>query len=249
MARPRPYRQIDGMTNSIDKRIAQLDWPALQAALDENGFAVTPPLLAPSQCRDLIKLYGDETLFRSRVIMQRHAFGKGEYQYFRYPMPEPVQALRETLYPHLAPVANGWSERLDEPTKFPANLKAYLARCHAAGQKRPTALMLKYGAGDYNCLHQDLYGEHVFPLQATILLSDAQNDFTGGEFMLVEQRPRQQSKGEVVPLKQGQAVLFAVNSRPVKGSRGYYRAKLRHGVSRIRSGDRFTLGIIFHDAM
>ncbi|MEO8557839.1 MAG: 2OG-Fe(II) oxygenase [Rhodospirillales bacterium] len=237
------------MEQQISDRIAVVDWAALQAALDENGFAVTPSLLTPKQCRELIALYGEEAAFRSRVIMQRHAFGRGEYQYFRYALPEPVQQLRESLYPQLAPVAQGWAERLGEETKFPPNLKAYLTRCHAAGQKRPTPLLLKYGAGDYNCLHQDLYGEQVFPLQATILLSDAQQNFDGGEFMLVEQRPRQQSKGEVVPLQQGQAVIFAVNSRPVKGSRGYYRAKLRHGVSRIRSGNRFTLGIIFHDAM
>jgi len=181
--------------------------------------------------------------------MQRYAFGRGEYQYWRYPLPDAVRELRENLYPHLAPVAQGWAERLDEEAKFPASLKSYLARCHAAGQKRPTPLILKYGAGDYNCLHQDLYGELVFPLQATVLLSDPNKDFTGGEFMLVEQRPRQQSKGEVVPLQQGQAVIFAVNQRPIKGTRGYYRAKLRHGVSRVRSGDRLTLGIIFHDAM
>ncbi len=237
------------MEQQISDRIAAVDWAALQAALDENGFAVTPSLLTPKQCRELIALYGEEAAFRSRVIMQRHAFGRGEYQYFRYALPEPVQQLRESLYRQLAPVAQGWAERLGEETKFPAGLKAYLACCHAAGQKRPTPLLLKYGVGDYNCLHQDLYGEQVFPLQGTILLSDAQQDFDGGEFMLVEQRPRQQSKGEVVPLQQGQAVIFAVNSRPVKGSRGYYRAKLRHGVSRIRSGNRFTLGIIFHDAM
>jgi hypothetical protein len=237
------------MSQTIADRIAAFDWPALQTALDENGFAVTSPLLSPAECRALTGLYDDEALFRSKVIMQRHAFGRGEYQYWRYQLPAPVQELRENLYPHLAPVARQWAERLALEADYPNSLKAYLARCHAAGQKRPTPLILKYGAGDYNCLHQDLYGEHVFPLQATVLLSDAQKDFTGGEFMLVEQRPRQQSKGEVVPLQQGQAVIFAVNHRPIKGTRGYYRGNLRHGVSRVRTGNRFTLGIIFHDAM
>jgi hypothetical protein len=181
--------------------------------------------------------------------MARHNFGQGEYKYLRYPLPPLVARLRALLYPELATLANAWHERLRLDPRFPAGLEEYLARCHAAGQCRPTPLILKYGAGDYNCLHQDLYGDLVFPLQATVLLSDPKNDFTGGEFLLVEQRPRQQSKGEVVPLLQGQAVIFAVNQRPVQGSRGFYRAKLRHGVSRIRSGARLTLGIIFHDAM
>jgi hypothetical protein len=237
------------MSKTISQRIAAVDWPALQADLDANGFAVTPALLSARECRDLAACYDDAALFRSKVIMQRHAFGRGEYQYWRYPLPAPVQEMRENLYPPLAAVAREWARRLGDSDDFPASLKSYLARCHAAGQKRPTPLMLKYGAGDYNCLHQDLYGEHVFPLQATLLLSDPASDFTGGEFLLVEQRPRQQSKGEVVPLLQGQAVIFAVNQRPVQGSRGFYRAKLRHGVSRIRSGARLTLGIIFHDAM
>jgi len=237
------------MTQSIDDRIAALDWQALQAALDENGFVVTPALLTPQECRALIALYGEPAPFRSRVIMQHHAYGSGEYQYFRYDLPAPVQQLRQALYPRLAPLAGAWAQRLGEEATYPPSLKSYLARCHAAGQKRPTPLLLKYGAGDFNCLHQDLYGEHVFPLQAAFLLSDAQRDFSGGEFMLVEQRPRQQLRGEVVPLQQGQAVIFAVNHRPVKGSRGFYRAKLRHGVSRVRSGSRHTLGIIFHDAM
>ncbi len=248
MDRHRAVAHDPAMEKQISDRVAALDWAALQASLDENGFAVTSPLLTPAECRAMAARYDDESQFRSKVIMQRHAFGRGEYQYFRYALPEPVQALRESLYPRLAPVAETWAERLGTETKFPASLKAYLARCHAAGQKRPTALMLKYGAGDYNCLHQDLYGEHVFPLQATILLSDAQKDFTGGEFLLVEQRPRQQSKGEVVQLVQGQAVIFAVNHRPIKGTRGFYRGNLRHGVSRIHSGRRLTLGIIFHDA-
>lgn len=237
------------MAKNITDRIMALNWPALQAALDENGFAVTPSLLTTAECKTLAGLYDEEALFRSKVVMQRYAFGRGEYQYWRYPLPGAVQDLREGLYPHLAPVAQGWAERLGTDADYPKSLKAYLARCHAAGQKRPTPLILKYGAGDYNCLHQDLYGEHVFPLQATILLSDPGKDFAGGEFMLVEQRPRQQSKGEVVPLEQGQAVIFAVNHRPIKGTRGYYRGNLRHGVSKLRSGNRFTLGIIFHDAM
>jgi hypothetical protein len=242
-------RHLKAMSKAISQRVAANDWAALQAHLDANGFAVTPALLSARECSALAALYNEEGLFRSKVIMQRHAFGRGEYKYWRYPLPAPVQELRESLYPPLATVAQAWAERLGDSAEFPASLKSYLARCHAAGQKRPTPLILKYGAGDYNCLHQDLYGEHVFPLQATILLSDPASDFSGGEFLLVEQRPRQQSKGEVVPLSQGQAVIFAVNQRPVQGSRGVYRAKLRHGVSRIRSGARLTLGIIFHDAM
>jgi hypothetical protein len=180
--------------------------------------------------------------------MQRHAFGRGEYQYFRYPLPGSVEALRQTIYPHLAPIANRWRERLNEEGWFPPSLAAYLEQCHKAGQERPTPLLLKYGPGDYNCLHQDLYGDLVFPLQLTVLLSDPEEDFTGGEFLLVEQRPRAQSRGEVVPLRQGEAVIFPVHHRPVEGTRGPYRVTMRHGVSRLRSGERYTLGIIFHDA-
>jgi hypothetical protein len=180
--------------------------------------------------------------------MQRHAFGRGEYQYFRYPLPGAVEALRQAIYPHLAPIANRWRERLSEEGRFPPSLAAYLERCHKAGQQRPTPLLLKYGPGDYNCLHQDLYGDLVFPLQLTVLLSAPEEDFTGGEFLLVEQRPRAQSRGEVAPLHQGEAVVFPVHHRPVEGTRGPYRVTMRHGVSRLRSGHRYTLGIIFHDA-
>jgi uncharacterized protein len=227
--------------------IAGIDAAQLAAALDERGYATVPALLDPRECRALAALYADEAAFRSRVVMQRHGFGRGEYKYLRYPLPAPVAALRRALYPLLAPVANRWREALREEGRFPASLEEFLAQCHAAGQVRPTPLILKYAAGDYNCLHQDLYGALVFPLQLTILLSDPA-DFAGGEFLLVEQRPRRQSKGEVVPLRQGEAVVFAVHHRPVQGARGFYRVNQRHGVSRLRSGERTTLGIIFHDA-
>jgi len=223
-------------------------WPDLLASLDERGYAVVPGLLDPAECGELAALYETEEAFRSRVVMARHNFGSGEYKYLRYPLPAQVTALREALYPRLAPLANRWHERLRLAPRFPPSLAAYLARCHAAGQQRPTPLILKYEAGDYNCLHQDLYGDLVFPVQATILLSQPGRDFAGGEFLLVEQRPRMQSKGEVVPLGHGDAVLFAVNHRPAAGARGFYRAKMRHGVSRLHAGRRFTLGIIFHDA-
>ena len=223
-------------------------WQAALAALDERGHAVLPRVLDAAECCDLAALYDDASAFRSRVVMARHNFGRGEYKYLRYPLPATVAALREALYPRLAPLANTWHERLRLEPRFPAALKTYLARCHKAGQQRPTPLILRYEAGDYNCLHQDLYGELVFPLQATVLLSAPGADFTGGEFLLVEQRPRMQSRGEVVPLNQGDAVVFAVNHRPVAGARGYFRAVMRHGVSRLHSGRRFTLGVIFHDA-
>jgi hypothetical protein len=229
-------------------RVVGADWPSLLAALDERGYAVLPGVLDPAECRDLAALYDEDAAFRSRVVMARHNFGRGEYKYLRYPLPPLVAALREALYPQLAPLANRWHERLGLEARFPPALRAYLDRCHAAGQQRPTPLILKYQEGDYNCLHQDLYGELVFPVQATVLLSAPEQDFAGGEFLLVEQRPRMQSKGEVVPLKQGDAVIFAVNQRPVAGARGFYRVTMRHGVSRLHSGHRFTLGIIFHDA-
>jgi uncharacterized protein len=233
---------------AIAPRIDALAWGAMAAALDERGYATTGPLLEPDACAPLIDLYSDAKRFRSRIIMQRHAFGRGEYQYFDYPLPALVAELRESLYPHLAPLANRWNGNLRLDTRFPASLRAYLKQCHAAGQTRPTPLMLKYGADDFNCLHQDLYGPFVFPMQVTILLSDPERDFAGGEFLLVEQRPRAQSRAEVIPLRQGEAVIFAVNHRPVQGARGFYRVALRHGVSRVRSGERYTLGIIFHDA-
>ncbi len=214
----------------------------------ERGFAVTGPLLTHEQCVELAGLYDCDDLFRSKVVMARHGFGSGEYKYFDYPLPEIVQSLRASLYEQLAPVANAWAEALRSDIRYPATLDEMLARCHQAGQTRPTPLLLKYGAGDYNCLHQDLYGEHVFPLQATVLLSEPGTDFEGGDFVLVEQRPRMQSRAEVVPLRQGEAVIFAVHHRPRQGSRGIYRVNMRHGVSTVRAGHRNTLGIIFHDA-
>jgi hypothetical protein len=229
-------------------RIGALDWQRLSAELDEQGDALAERLLKPQECRDLAALYGEDSRFRSRIVMSRHGFGRGEYKYFCYPLPKIVADLRAAFYSRLAPIANRWNESLDSDIRYPAQHAEYIARCAAAGQVRPTPLMLQYGAGDYNCLHQDLYGEHVFPLQVAILLSRPGEDFTGGEFVLTEQRPRMQSRAEVVPLKQGDAVIFAVHHRPVKGSRGMYRVNLRHGVSRVRSGHRHTLGIIFHDA-
>ena len=229
-------------------RVAALDWRYLASSLDERGYATTAALLTTEECRDLAALYDRKEAFRSRVVMQAHAFGRGEYKYLCYPLPDIVEALRQAIYPGLAPIANRWRERLREEGRFPPALAAYLKACHAAGQERPTPLILKYEAGDYNCLHQDLYGELVFPIQATVLLSTPGRDFTGGEFLLVEQRPRMQSKGEVVPLGHGDAILFAVNHRPIAGARGFYRTTLRHGVSRLHSGQRFTLGVIFHDA-
>ncbi|HWZ68239.1 MAG TPA: 2OG-Fe(II) oxygenase [Stellaceae bacterium] len=229
-------------------RAAVVDWQQVAASLDERGYATTAALLTTEQCRSLAALYDRKEAFRSRVVMQRHGFGSGEYKYLCYPLPDIVEALRQAIYPQLAPIANRWRERLREEGRFPPALAAYLKECHATGQERPTPLILKYEAGDYNCLHQDLYGDLVFPLQLTVLLSAPEDDFTGGEFLLVEQRPRAQSKGEVVPLRQGEAVIFPVHHRPVEGTRGPYRVTMRHGVSRLRSGRRFTLGIIFHDA-
>jgi hypothetical protein len=226
----------------------EIDWEKVGAALDERGSAVVEGLLSPAQCRSLAAIYDDEAAFRSRVVMARHGFGRGEYKYFAYPLPELVAELRASVYPPLAAIANRWSAALGSKVRFPAEHQAFLRRCHAAGQRRPTPLLLRYEPGDYNCLHQDLYGEHVFPLQLTILLSEPGRDFTGGEFVMTEQRPRMQSRAEVVPLAQGDAVVFAVNERPVRGTRGVYRVKLRHGVSRVRSGLRHTAGIIFHDA-
>ena len=225
-----------------------LDWPALSAELDAQGCATIPGLLSRDECEAIAGLYRSDEPFRSRVVMGRHGFGRGEYKYFDYPLPEPVADLRALFYPHLAPIANRWNQAMGIDVRFPAEHEAFLARCHEAGQLRPTPLLLQYEAGDYNCLHQDLYGEHVFPLQIAILLSEPGRDFTGGEFVLTEQRPRLQSRPEVVPLAQGDAVIFAVHHRPVQGTRGVYRVNLRHGVSRLRSGHRHTLGVIFHDA-
>jgi len=232
----------------IDRRIAEVDWNFVQAELDREGWAVLPGLLSPAECDAMSSLYGPGAIFRSHVVMARHGFGRGEYRYFAYPLPSLVEQLRTALYPRLTPIANRWHERMGIDNRFPGEHAAFLERCHAAGQGRPTPLLLQYGAGDYNCLHQDLYGEHVFPLQVAILLSQPGEDFTGGEFILTEQRPRMQSRASVAPLGKGDAVVFAVNSRPHRGSRGDYRVKLRHGVSTVRSGKRHTLGIIFHDA-
>lgn len=240
----------EGRNDSIAARIAALDWDGIVAGLDAQGSATTGPLLTPAECRALAALYDreDPALFRRRVVMAQHGYGRGEYKYFAAPLPEPVQALREALYPRLAPLANRWNEAMGLPVRYPDSHTEFLARCHAAGQAKPTPLLLRYGPGDYNCLHQDLYGEHVFPLQVAFLLSAPGEEFTGGEFVLTEQRPRMQSRAEVVPLRQGEGVIFAVHHRPVQGTRGFRRVVMRHGVSRLRSGQRHTLGIIFHDA-
>jgi hypothetical protein len=226
----------------------EIDWEGVGAELDAWGCAVLPSLLDAGQCAAYAAAYAQDELFRSRVLMERHGFGRGEYKYFDYPLPAGLACLRSALYPPLARIANRWQAALGLGADYPAEHAAYLARCHAAGQARPTPLLLQYGAGDYNCLHQDLYGEHVFPLQVAVLLSRPGEDFRGGEFVLTEQRPRMQSRAEVVPLVQGDAVVFPVHTRPVNGTRGIYRVNMRHGVSRIRSGHRHTLGIIFHDA-
>lgn len=230
------------------KVVAALDWTRIGAELDHMGCATTGALLTAEDCADLAALYQKEAPFRSRIIMARHGFGRGEYKYFDDPLPETVGALRQELYARLVPVANRWNEAMGIDVRFPDEHEAFLDRCHRAGQTRPTPLLLQYREGDYNCLHQDLYGEHVFPLQVAVLLSEPGEDFTGGEFVLTEQRPRMQSRAEVVSLRQGEGVIFAVHERPVQGARGTYRVKLRHGVSRVRSGQRHTLGIIFHDA-
>ncbi|MDB5920757.1 MAG: proline hydroxylase [Massilia sp.] len=230
------------------KRVDQLDWDSIAHDLDTAGCAVVPGLLAPAECAQYAAGYASPQLFRSRVVMERHGFGRGEYQYFAYPLPAALAELRAALYPPLATIANRWHRALGIDTRFPALHDEFIARCHAAGQLRPTPLILQYREGDYNCLHQDLYGEHVFPLQVAVLLSRPGIEFTGGEFVLTEQRPRMQSRVEVVALRQGDAVIFPVSLRPVNGARGAYRVNLRHGVSRLRSGLRHTLGIIFHDA-
>ena len=225
------------------------DWALLEQQLDQDGCAVLRSLLRAETCDDISALYAQSEPFRSQVIMARQGFGRGEYKYFKYPLPDLVARLRSALYPRLVPIANRWHQQMGLPSRFPDTHQAFLERCHAAGQTRPTQLLLQYGPQDYNCLHQDLYGEHVFPLQVAILLSEPDEDFTGGEFVLTEQRPRMQSRPHVVDLKKGDALIFAVNQRPVKGLRGYYRVTMRHGVSRLHSGKRHTLGIIFHDAL
>jgi hypothetical protein len=232
----------------LAQRVAGLDWPRIEADLDAQGYATTGPLLTAEECRALAGLYPEDGPFRSRIVMARHGFGRGEYKYFAYPLPAEVAAIRTAAYPHMAPVANRWAESMGQPVRYPETLEAFLARCHAAGQQRTTPLLLRYGPGDHNCLHQDLYGELAFPLQLALLLDEPGRDFAGGEFVLVEQRPRQQSRPEVVPLRQGEAVIFATSHRPTQGTRGPYRVTMRHGVSRVRAGARHTLGIIFHDA-
>jgi hypothetical protein len=245
---PKDPRKDVHLFADIAGRIAAIDWEEVVRELDAQGCAVLKTLLFAEECRALAALYAEDTLFRSRIVMGRHGFGRGEYKYFSYPLPRPIAELRPLLYERLHAIANRWNEAMGIDVSYPESHKAYLARCHDAGQLRPTPLLLQYQAGDYNCLHQDLYGEHVFPLQVAILLSQPGRDFEGGEFVLTEQRPRMQSRAEVAPLRQGDAVVFAVHVRPVQGTRGNYRVNMRHGVSRIRSGHRHTLGVIFHDA-
>ena len=229
-------------------RLETIDWPAISSDLDAQGWAMMPKLLSTKECDAVASLYQKDEGFRNKIVMARHGFGRGEYKYFAYPLPPLIETLRTALYPDLAPIANRWHKAMGMDVRFPAAHAQFIKRCHAAGQSRPTPLLLQYARDDYNCLHQDLYGEHVFPLQVAILLSEPGEDFEGGEFVLTEQRPRMQSRAAVVPLKKGDAVMFAVNSRPMQGTRGFYRVNLRHGVSKLRSGNRHTLGIIFHDA-
>ncbi len=246
---PEEAPAIAGRTSlQFEQPIAEADWDAIGAALDVDGFAVMAGLLDADTCGAITRLYPDDSRFRRHIHMARHGYGRGEYKYFAAPLPDIVLALRMALYPALAAVANRWNEALGDRVRFPPRLSSFLTRCHDAGQTRPTPLLLKYGPGDYNCLHQDLYGEHVFPLQVAILLSEPGADFTGGEFVLTEQRPRMQSRAAVVPLRRGDAVIFAVRHRPVQGARRTYKVNLRHGVSTVQSGERYTLGIIFHDA-
>ena len=245
----KPNAKIHAVPSSDPaSRIAALDWEEVERDLDAQGCAVLKGLLTPDECRALAALYGDDAQFRSRIVMGRHGFGRGEYKYFSYPLPDMIAELRAKLYERLSGIANRWNEAMGIDISYPKSHAAFLKRCHDAGQGKPTPLLLEYQEGDYNCLHQDLYGEHVFPLQVAILLSEPGHDFEGGEFVLTEQRPRMQSRAEVVPLRQGDGVAFAVHHRPVAGTRGTYRVNLRHGVSRLRSGRRHTLGVIFHDA-
>jgi uncharacterized protein len=240
--------QLDRPQLTITQRIELLDWSAVNAELDGYGAAAVGPLLSPEECDSLIRSYDDDDLYRSRVVMARHGFGRGTYKYYRYPLPSVIGELRAGLFPHLAHIANRWNETMGLDVRYPSDHEAFKARCHQAGQTKPTPLILKYGVGDFNCLHQDIYGEHVFPLQVAFLLAEPGEAFTGGEFTLTEQRPRMQSRAEVVSLRRGMGVIFPVHHRPVQGTRGAYRVTMRHGVSRIRSGTRVTMGIIFHDA-
>jgi uncharacterized protein len=241
-------RRDPAMEADAAGRASALAWSRVAEDLDAHGCAVIERLLSPDECRSMAELYPEDDRFRSRVVMARHGFGRGEYKYFAYPLPEPVAGLRAALYPHLAGIANRWNEAMGVEARYPSDHAEFLDRCHRAGQTKPTPLLLRYGPGDHNCLHQDLYGEHAFPLQVAFLLSAPGEDFTGGEFVLTEQRPRMQSRAEVVPLRRGDGVVFPVHHRPVRGARGVYRVNMRHGVSRVRSGRRHTLGVIFHDA-
>jgi hypothetical protein len=243
----RSIAMVDG-ARSVGARVQALGWPGIAAHLASRGWARVPRLLGATECRSIARLYDDESRFRNRIVMARHGYGSGEYQYFRYPLPGIIEELRTELYPHLSPIANEWNESMGIDVRFPRRHAQFLERCHEAGQTRPTPLILRYVAGDFNALHQDLYGEHVFPLQVAILLSEPEKDFTGGELVLTEQRPRMQSRATVVPLRRGDGVVFAVRQRPVRGTRGIYRVTMRHGVSEIRSGQRHTLCVIFHDA-
>jgi uncharacterized protein len=246
--RTKADRSLRSGGGDIDERVAALDWTAIATGLDESGWAGTGPLLSADECAALAELYASDGYFRSRIVMARHGFGSGEYKYLADPLPEVVRALRSALYPPLARIADRWNEAMRIPIRYPREHADFLAKCHDAGQTKPTPLILQYGPGDYNCLHQDIYGDLVFPFQAAFLLSQPGEDFTGGEFVLTEQRPRMQSRAEVVPLRQGEAVIFPVHHRPVAGTRGTYRVNMRHGVSRLRSGHRHVLGVIFHDA-
>ncbi len=243
-----PHTEHSVPQASITARVKSLPWNQVHEDLSVNGCAIIRELVSADECHSLIASYSQESLFRKRIVMERHGYGRGEYQYFAYPLPDMLTALRATLYSQLAPIANHWTAIMELPVQYPTQHSDFIARCHEAGQTRPTPLLLKYREGDFNCLHQDLYGEHKFPLQVAILLSQPGEDFSGGEFILTEQRPRMQSRREVVPLQRGDAVIFAVSQRPVQGLKGIYRVNMRHGVSRLRSGHRHTLGIIFHDA-
>ena len=244
----RKVREITG-AKDIAERIKAVGWKRISDNLDAHGSAIIENLVAPEECEALVGLYPRDEIFRTRVVMARHGFGRGEYKYFSYPLPRIISDLRTSMYPKLAPIANRWNQAMGIDVRYPANHADFIKRCHEAGQLRSTPLLLQYEPGDYNCLHQDLYGEHVFPIQLTILLSEPGRDFTGGEFVLTEQRPRMQSRPEVVPLRQGDAVIFTVHHRPVQGTRGMYRVNMRHGVSRLRAGRRHTVGVIFHDAI
>jgi hypothetical protein len=235
-------------SGSVAVRVDKVDWGRISEELDKQGNGIVESLLSPTECNALVSLYEQDEIFRSRVVMAQHGFGRGEYKYFSYPLPKLVAELRTAVYPNLVPIANRWNTEMGVDVQFPGMHADFIQQCHEAGQVKPTPLMLQYGAGDYNCLHQDLYGEHVFPLQLAVLLSKPEKDFTGGEFVMTEQRPRMQSRPVVVSLQQGDGVVFAVHQRPVRGSRGFYRVNMRHGVSRLRSGHRHTMGVIFHDA-